>query len=254
MKKKIVILIILLCFLGGGGAGGYWHFTQNKETNEITVKENQSLIVAQISEINGNEMQYKIAKEVDLQETGKNGFGERNEKNTKSEEESESRNMPEMPSDIGSGSMLEMSSDMGNGSMSEAPGDMGNGSMPEMPGDMENGSMSETPSDMENGGMPEMPGDMKEENAQNNKRYNGGSGNKNSEDDSLQKEKQKQNKTMYSLTGEEGSTLIPVGTTVTTQLGTTTTFSRLAAGDMVKLLMEKDKNGKDIVVGVWIVG
>ena len=56
------------------------------------------------------------------------------------------------------------------------------------------------------------------------------------------------------LTGEEETMLIPVGTTVTTQLGTTTTFSRLATGDMIKILLEKDENGKDVIVGIWMIG
>lgn len=60
--------------------------------------------------------------------------------------------------------------------------------------------------------------------------------------------------TTYALTGETKNMRIPVGTTVTTSLGTTTTFSRLAAGDMVKLVVQKENDKDEIIVGIWIVG
>lgn len=43
---------------------------------------------------------------------------------------------------------------------------------------------------------------------------------------------------------------IPVGTSVYTKLGTTTTFSRLATGDEVSILIEDD--GTESIVKVWI--
>ncbi len=60
--------------------------------------------------------------------------------------------------------------------------------------------------------------------------------------------------TTYKLTGEKAEYMIPVKTSVTTQLGAVTTFSRLATGDYVKLLLDKDENGNDIIVQIWIVG
>lgn len=47
--------------------------------------------------------------------------------------------------------------------------------------------------------------------------------------------------------------IIPVGTDVVTKLGTTTTFARLAAGDVVQLLMENDGT-EDVILKMWIVG
>ena len=46
---------------------------------------------------------------------------------------------------------------------------------------------------------------------------------------------------------------IPIGTEVITKLGTTTTFSRLAAGDYVALVMEEE-DGEQIIMAVYIVG
>lgn len=57
----------------------------------------------------------------------------------------------------------------------------------------------------------------------------------------------------YALTGETMAARIPVGVKVTTAKGAVTTFSRLAVGDMVKLLME-DSGGAQTPVAVWIVG
>lgn len=58
--------------------------------------------------------------------------------------------------------------------------------------------------------------------------------------------------TQYEQTGESVMVQIPVGTQVTTKLGTVTTFSRLAAGDTIKMLMQEE-NGEQVVVEIWIV-
>lgn len=57
----------------------------------------------------------------------------------------------------------------------------------------------------------------------------------------------------YTETGETASYTVPVGTTVTTALGTETNFSGLAEGNTIKIVLEKDDSGNDVVVGIWIV-
>ena len=52
--------------------------------------------------------------------------------------------------------------------------------------------------------------------------------------------------------GQEQTTLIPVGTDVITRLGATVTFSRLATGDNVALIMEEDE-GQKVIVKVYIL-
>ncbi len=54
-------------------------------------------------------------------------------------------------------------------------------------------------------------------------------------------------------TKETITAYIPVGTEVTTKLGTVTTFSRLAAGDYVALVVETD-GGEQVIMAVYIVG
>lgn len=56
----------------------------------------------------------------------------------------------------------------------------------------------------------------------------------------------------YQETKEAGQLQIPVGTEVITKLGTSTTFSRLANGDVVKLLMQQTQDGEE-VIKIWIV-
>lgn len=58
--------------------------------------------------------------------------------------------------------------------------------------------------------------------------------------------------TAYSPTGEARSYTIPVGTQVETKLGSVTTFSRLAGGDVVKLLLQQD-GGDGVILKMWIV-
>jgi len=60
-------------------------------------------------------------------------------------------------------------------------------------------------------------------------------------------------KTFHSLGEKPVEVTIPVGTDVITKLGTTTTFARLATGDVVQMLMEKDGND-EVIVKMWIVG
>lgn len=50
----------------------------------------------------------------------------------------------------------------------------------------------------------------------------------------------------------EKTWLIPVGTDVVTKLGTTTTFSRLANGDNIRLLTQTDDDGNDVILKIWI--
>ena len=57
----------------------------------------------------------------------------------------------------------------------------------------------------------------------------------------------------YTALDEERTMVIPVGTEVVTKLGTVTTFSRLASGDVMKILTEKSGD-EDVILKIWIVG
>ena len=46
---------------------------------------------------------------------------------------------------------------------------------------------------------------------------------------------------------------IPVGVTVHTAADVSTTFSRLAGGDLIKMLVETNQDGKDIIEEIWML-
>ncbi len=61
--------------------------------------------------------------------------------------------------------------------------------------------------------------------------------------------------TAYTTDSDNAATttwMIPVGTDVVTKLGTTTTFSRLAAGDQIKMVVETN-DGTQEIIKIWIV-
>ena len=52
--------------------------------------------------------------------------------------------------------------------------------------------------------------------------------------------------------GESVTTLIPVSTVVHTTAGTETTFQRLAAGDLLKLLIVTSEDGEEVIIEIWM--
>lgn len=58
---------------------------------------------------------------------------------------------------------------------------------------------------------------------------------------------------MSDMTGETVTTMIPVGVTVHTTSDTTTTFSRLTSGDLLKILVETDSDGNEVIEEIWML-
>ncbi len=105
--------------------------------------------------------------------------------------------------------------------------DMGGGQMPDMNG-------GQRP-DMGNGQRPNMSGEQKP-----------GRGNGKITDTG-------EGQSTDILESESITTYIPVGTAVTTKLGTVTTFSRLAVGDYVAFITEADGD-EEMIMAVYIIG
>ncbi len=53
--------------------------------------------------------------------------------------------------------------------------------------------------------------------------------------------------------GETVTTLIPVGVTVHTTSDAKTTFQRLVAGDIIKILMETNADGEEVIIEIWML-
>ena len=54
------------------------------------------------------------------------------------------------------------------------------------------------------------------------------------------------------MSGNSVTTLIPVSTVVHTTAGTEATFQRLAAGDLLKLLIETSEDGEEVIIEIWM--
>lgn len=55
------------------------------------------------------------------------------------------------------------------------------------------------------------------------------------------------------MTGTTATVQIPVGITVHTTADTDTTFSRIASGDILKILFETDEDGNEVIIEIWMV-
>ena len=215
MRKRISLALVLCMVLVGCG-----NASKESGGDALTLQENQSLKYGQVTKNNGNELTIAIAKEVSMSERKGQRSSQQKESDSKdasSQEKAEKPASNPMPGE-------------GQGVQGEAP-----------QGGSENGGPPQ-------GGAPE-GGNQKGEASQGR----GQQQQSKSTDKQKEKSESKQNKVMYQLTGEEETLRIPVGTAVVTSLGTTTTFSRIAAEDTLKLLFEKNEAGEDVVVGVWIV-
>lgn len=239
----------------------------------------EQIIYAQITSINGNEITYAVAEQITLgtdaaenaDEDGEETSLEesRNFENAESQESNASQEIGafpdgEMPQrgEMPQGGMAPGGNRSEDGSMPDMEGmsmpdmnDMEGMSMPDM-GDMEGMSMPDM-SDMEGMSMPDM-GDMEGMSMPDMSDTEGQRG-RGQRGDGSQSEianlsGDSQDQVMYTLTGETVTTLIPVGTVVTTQLGTETTFSRLAVGDMLKIKLGTNDAGETVILAIWIVG
>lgn len=215
-KKRISGAIVVVAL-----AGGIWYFLWGK--NLFTVKEEtavnitaasgQQITYARLTSVKGNEITYALAQVLEED----------------SDSESVSGRTEEMPGSVSPGESGRMD---GQGRGGKPSGDMsGSGEDARMPaGDMSAaGGSAGRPAGTETGG--------------------GLGGGSHGFDfgtftyDGI----------TCRVTEETVTARIPVGTEVTTKLGTVTTFSRLAAGDYVALVTQKDGD-EEIIVAVYIIG
>ena len=181
--KRYMILTAVIASMLLTACSGKTADADSTAKSEISLEEGQSLIIGQVTAINGNEVVLALAEETDMQENSRG----------------------EMPS-FAEGEMPSFArGEMPSFAEGEAPG-----------GNVQNGS----------GGGQGFRGGIQEADGQ--------------------------DRSLYQLTGEEKTLLIPVGTAVTTPLGTQTTFTSIAVDDMLKLVVEEDGDGVETVTAVWI--
>ena len=238
IKKKAVAggIVALAAVLGGGGI---FAWTRRIEDTE-TLADNQKYVYAYVTSIEGNELTY-----VEVDESVVEAYLASSTENTENAEKggdgsgapggSDGSGAPGgsdaagAPGDglgaPGDGSGATGDSTEASGDGSGAPGRMSQGTS----GTNDSTEMSDGMTQEENG---DMPGDATSDGTGSN---GGGAPGGNG-----------------GMSGKSVTTLIPVSTVVHTTAGTETTFQRLAAGDLLKLLIETSEDGEEVIIEIWM--
>ena len=217
IKKKAVAggIVALAAVLGGGGIFAWTRRTADTET----LADNQKYVYAYVTSIEGNELTY-----MEVDESVVEAYLASSTENTENAEKG------------GDGSGVPGGRDgsgaPGGGATAGATED-GSGA----PGRMSQGTSGTNDSTVMSYGMPQeengdMPGDATSDGTGSN---GGGAPGGNG-----------------GMSGKSVTTLIPVSTVVHTTAGTETTFQRLAAGDLLKLLIVTSEDGEEVIVEIWM--
>ena len=221
MKKKVTIVVVIVLVIVLIAVCVMWRIG-GVET-ESALGDHQKYVYAYVSSIEGNEVTY-----MEVDESVAKAAEERAKEKEKAEAEddagSDSTGQGDK-SDGGTGSAGQSDkNDGGTGSTGQSDksgstGSDGDKSGMGTPPDMDGSSGGDqTPPDMDSTEMPQgAPGGMSD------------------------------------MTGETVTTMIPVGVTVHTTSDTTTTFSRLASGDLLKILVETDSDGNEVIEEIWML-
>lgn len=248
IKKKAVAggIVALAAVLGGGGIFAWTRRTADTET----LADNQKYVYAYVTSIEGNELTYMEVDESvveaylassteDTENAEKGGDGSGVPEGSDGSGAPGGSDTAGAPGD-GSGAPGDSTEASGDGSGASgrmSQGTSGTNDSTEMSDGMPQGTsgtddsteMSEVMLQGENGGMP---GDAAlDGTGSNGGGAPGGNG---------------------GMSGESVTTLIPVSTVVHTTAGTETTFQRLAAGDLLKLLIETSEDGEEVIIEIWM--
>lgn len=224
IKKKAVAggIVALAAVLGGGGIFAWTRRTADTET----LADNQKYVYAYVTSIEGNELTY-----MGVDESVVEAYLASSTENTENAEKGGDGSGVPGGSD-GSGAPGGSDTAGAPGDSTEASGD-GSGA----PGRMSQGTSGTNDStEMSDGMTQEENGDMPGDATSDGTGSNGGGapgGN-------------------GGMSGKSVTTLIPVSTVVHTTAGTETTFQRLAAGDLLKLLIETSEDGEEVIIEIWM--
>lgn len=197
---------------------GLLFLTRFSKENE-GLSANQEAIYAEIVTANGNEITYRLTTVDEETSQDAENFEENMKDMSELTEEERSEMFENMP---------EMNGEAGGDFQGTPPVGDGEG-MPDMSelSEEERSEMLENMSEMD-GERPEMNGERP------------GSDEVSTAGNDITEE------TSYTVT-------IPVGTEVTTKLGTVTTFSWLKAGDVIKMIVEEMKDGSEEIISIEIL-
>lgn len=224
IKKKAEAggIVALAAVLGGGGIFAWTRRTADTET----LADNQKYVYAYVTSIEGNELTY-----MEVDESVVEAYLASSTEDTENTEKGGDGSGAPGGSD-GSGAPGGSDTAGAPGDSTEASGD-GSGA----PGRMSQGTSGTDANTETSDGQPQeengdMPGDTALDGTEKNgEEAPGGNG---------------------GMSGESVTTLIPVSTVVNTTAGTETTFQRLAAGDLLKLLIETSEDGEEVIIEIWM--
>ena len=234
IKKKAVAggIVALAAVLGGGGIFAWIRRIEDTET----LADNQKYVYAYVTSIEGNELTY-----VEVDESVVEAYLASSTENTENAEKGGDGSGAPGGSD-GSGVPGGSDAAGASGDGSGAPGGMPRGTSgtddsTETSYGMPQGTSGTNDSTEMSDGMPQeengdMPGDATSDGTGSN---GGGAPGGNG-----------------GMSGESVTTLIQVSTVVHTTAGTETTFQRLAAGDLLKLLIETSEDGEEVIIEIWM--
>lgn len=243
MKKKVTIVAVILLVIVLIAVCVMWRM--GGVEMESALGDHQKYVYAYVSSIEGNEVTY-----MEVDESVANAAEERAKEKAKAEDDAGSDSTGQSDKSGSTGSDGDKS---GMGTPPGMDGSSGGGQTPpdrngssggdQTPPDMNDTTtgQEETSSDMssstsndqdstEQSGQMQMPPDM-----DSTEMPQGAPGG------------------MSDMTGETVTTMIPVGVTVHTTSDTTTTFSRLASGDLLKILVETDTAGNEVIEEIWML-
>ena len=219
MKKKVTIVVVILLVIVLIAACVMWKMGGVEA--ESALRDNQKYVYAYVSSSEGNEVTY-----TEVDESVAKAAEERAKEKAEAEDGAGSDSTGQGDNNDGGTDSAGQSDNNDGGIGSTGQSDKSGGTdsdgdksdMGTPPGmDVSSGG-GQTPPDMDSTEMPQgAPGGMSD------------------------------------MTGETVTTMIPVGVTVHTTSDTTTTFSRLAAGDLLKILVETDTDGNEVIEEIWML-
>lgn len=232
MKKKVTIVVVIVLVIVLIAACVMWRIG-GVET-ESALGDHQKYVYAYVSSIEGNEVTY-----MEVDESVAKAAEERAKEKAKAEDGAGSDSTGQGDKSDGGTDSAGQSDKNDGGTDSAGQSDKSGGT-----GSDEDKSGMGTPPDMDgSSGGDQTPPDM-----------SGASTDIESTEQSGQMQMpQGAPGGMSDMTGETVTTMIPVGVTVHTTSDTTTTFSRLASGDLLKILVETDSDGNEVIEEIWML-
>ena len=234
IKKKAVAggIVALAAVLGGGGIFAWTRRTADTET----LADNQKYVYAYVTSIEGNELTYMEVDESVVEAY----LASSTEDTENTEKGGDGSGAPGGSDGSGApgGSDTAGAPEDGSGAPGGMPrGTSGTDDSTETSYGMPQGTSGTNDSTVMSDGMPQeengdMPGDATSDGTGSN---GGGAPGGNG-----------------GMSGKSVTTLIPVSTVVHTTAGTETTFQWLAAGDLLKLLIETSEDGEEVIIEIWM--